>query len=52
MGCPALIKRASFGNKDILVRGVRHEDREKAGTAAERFVRWVGAGFSWKFRTG
>jgi len=52
MGCPSLVQRVSFGKKDTLGRGRGHGDREKAGTAAELFVRWAGAGFSWKFGAG
>jgi len=41
--------RRNFGKKDTLGRGRGHGDREKAGTGAELFVLWGGAGFSWKF---
>lgn len=35
--------------KDTQGRGRGHGGREKAGTGAERCVRWAGAGFPWKF---
>ena len=52
MGCPSLVERVSFGKKDTLGRGGGHGDREKAGTGAELFVLWAGAGFSWKLGAG
>jgi len=42
----------SFGKKDTLGRGVGHGCGEKAGTGAELFVLWAGAGFSWKIGAG
>jgi len=52
IGCPFLVERVIFGEKDTLGRKGGHGDREKAGTGAELFVLWAGAGFSWEIGTG
>ena len=44
--------RRNFGKKDTLGRRGGHGDLEKAGIGAELFVRWAGAGFSWRFGAG
>jgi len=49
---PGLLEVQKEGSPTQARRGRGHGDREIAGTGAELFVRWAGAGFSWKSGAG